>query len=51
MGTRIGAALLIVVSAFLMIGAEVSGVFGQPDLAVDYMVADVDGSLIPLVVD
>ena len=47
MGTRIGAALMIVVAAFLMMGFETSGVFGMPDITVDYTVAAADGSLIP----
>jgi hypothetical protein len=51
MHTRIGAALMIVVAAFLMMGAEVSGLFGDRDIVVDYTTAAADGSLIPLVVD
>ena len=51
MGTRIGAALLIVISAFLMMGAGISGVFGFPDIAVEYTVVAADGSLIPVITD
>lgn len=51
MGPRIGAALMIVVAAFLMMGLETSGVFGMPGFSVDYTMATADGSLIPLVVD
>ena len=51
MGTRIGAALMIVVAVFLMTGFETTGVFGMPDITVDYTMTAADGSLIPLVVD
>jgi hypothetical protein len=51
MGTRIGAALLIVACVFLLTGIQVSGVFGYPDIAVDYTVAAADGSLIPVITD
>jgi hypothetical protein len=42
---------MIVVAGFLMMGAQVSGVFGHFDIALDYMVSAADGSLIPVVVD
>ena len=51
MGTRIGAALMIVISAFLMMGVGVSGGFGFPDIAVDYTIVAADGSLIPVITD
>jgi hypothetical protein len=50
-GTRIGAALLIVVSVFLMTGIQISGVFGYADIAVDYTVVAPDGSLVPVITD
>ena len=51
MGTRIGAALMIVVAVFLMTGFETSGVFGMPGITVEYTVASADGSLIPVSLD
>jgi hypothetical protein len=48
MGTRIGAALMIVVAVFLYMGIETSGVFGMPDIAVEYTMTTADGSLIPV---
>ena len=51
MSTRIGAALMIAVSVFLMMGGQISGVFGYPDIAVDYTVVAADGSLIPVITD
>lgn len=51
MGTRIGAALMIVVAVFLYMGIETSGVFGMTGITVDYTMTTADGSLIPLVVD
>jgi hypothetical protein len=51
MGTRIGAALMIVVSAFLMMGAGLPGLLGHHDIDVDYTVVAADGSLIPVITD
>lgn len=51
MGTRIGAAMMIVVAAVLMMGFEPAGRLGPGGFAVDYTMATADGALIPLIGD